>query len=70
MRRGIYRIKGVGDLPDDVRVDDDGITLPMAEAVYRVRGHAPPVEALPWQNEYLAQTDLPVIRETPVLRRG
>jgi hypothetical protein len=47
MRRGIYRIKGVDDRPDDVRVDDDGITLPMAEAIYRACGHAPPLEALP-----------------------
>ena len=55
MRRGIYRIKGVDDRPNDVRVDDDGITLPMTEAVYRNRGHAPPLEDLPWDDEYFAR---------------
>jgi len=54
MRRGIYRIKGVDDRPNDVRVDDDGITLAMAEEAYRARGHVPPLEDLPWRDEYFA----------------
>ena len=59
MRHGIYRIKGIDGRPDDVRVDDDGITLPMEESVYRVRGHGPPVEELPWQDEYFARLGVP-----------
>ena len=53
MKRGLYRIHGVGDLPDDVRVDDDGIEVPLDEGLYRARGYLPPVEDLPWSDEYL-----------------
>ena len=52
MKRGLYRVRGVGDLPDDVRVDDDGIELPLEERLYRARGYQPPVETLPWQDQY------------------
>lgn len=52
MRRGLYRIHGASDRPDDVRVDDDGIELPMEEWLYRARGHLPAVDDLPWQEDY------------------
>ncbi|HZU88049.1 MAG TPA: hypothetical protein VE993_02215 [Stellaceae bacterium] len=52
MKRGLYRIPGVGDLPNDVRVDDDGIEVPLDEQLYRARGYQPPVETLPWQDQY------------------
>jgi hypothetical protein len=52
MKRGLYRIPGVGDLPNDVRVDDDGIEMPLEERLYRARGYQPPVETLPWQDQY------------------
>ena len=53
MRRGLYRIHGVDDRPNDVRVDDDGIDLPMEETLYRARGHLPLVDDLLWQEDYL-----------------
>ena len=53
MKRGLYRIPGVGDRPDDVRVDDDGIETPMEELLYRTRGYLPLVDHLPWQEDYL-----------------
>ena len=52
MRRGLYRILGVGGLPNDVRVDDDGITLPVEESLYRARGYRPLVDDLPWEDVY------------------
>lgn len=55
MRRGLYRIHGVDGLPDDVRVDDDGIDLPMNEALYRAYGYKPFVDDLPWQDAYRPQ---------------
>jgi hypothetical protein len=53
MKRGLYRIHGIGDLPNDVRVDDDGIEVPLEEGLYRTRGYLPPVDELPWSDEYL-----------------
>ena len=53
MKRGLYRIQGLGDLPNDVRVDDDGIEVPLEERLYRARSYQPPFENLPWQDEYL-----------------
>jgi hypothetical protein len=47
MRYGLYRVPGVGALPDDVRVDDDGISFPLQETIYRARGCKPLVEDLP-----------------------
>jgi hypothetical protein len=55
MRYGLYRILGVGALPNDVRVDDDGISLPLAESVYRARGYKPLVDDLPWEKDYFSQ---------------
>jgi len=55
MRYGIYRILGVGGLPNDVRVDDDGITVPVEESLYRARGYKPSVDDLPWQDDYLTR---------------
>ena len=31
MRRGLYRVHGADGRPDDVRIDDDGIDIPMEE---------------------------------------
>jgi hypothetical protein len=53
MKRGLYRIHGVGDLPNDVRVDDDGIEVPLHEGLYRARGYLPPFDDLPWSDEFL-----------------
>jgi hypothetical protein len=52
MRRGLYRTLGVDGRPDDIRVDDEGIELPMEEGQYRARGHLPLVDDLPWQEDY------------------
>jgi hypothetical protein len=57
MRQGIYRIRGVGDLPNDVRVDDDGISVPLEESLYRARGHQPSVDDLPWRDDYFRQQE-------------
>ena len=61
MRRGLYRIRGIGGLPDEVRVDDDGIEVPMAEQAYSERNYLPRVADLPWQEDYLkaAPVDVP-----------
>ena len=48
MRHGLYRIRGVDGLPNDVRVEDDGIDIPMEEKVYRARGYLPSFDDLPW----------------------
>ena len=55
MRRGLYRILGTSGRPNDVRVDDEGITVPVEEGVYRTRGYRPPVDELPWEEDYLHQ---------------
>ena len=52
MRRGMYRTHGVDGLPDGVRVDDEGIDIPMEEVSYRARGYLPLVDDLPWQDDY------------------
>lgn len=54
MLRGLYRVRGIGGLPDDVRVDDGGTELPLEETLYRARGYLPPVDALAWLDEYFA----------------
>jgi hypothetical protein len=56
MKRGLYRIHGVDGQPDDVRVDDDGIEVPVEERLYRNRGHMPVVADLPWQEDYLKKS--------------
>lgn len=55
MQRGLYRIRGADDRPDEVRIDDDGIDVPISEQAYLDRKLSPPLEALPWQEEYVAQ---------------
>ncbi|HTV31046.1 MAG TPA: hypothetical protein VMF32_25145 [Xanthobacteraceae bacterium] len=55
MRRGLYRILGTGGRPNDVRVDDDGISVPVEEGIYRARGYQPPVGELPWEEDYKRQ---------------
>ena len=62
MKHGLYRIHGVDGLRNDVRVDDDGIHLPMNEALYRAYGYKPLVCDLPWQDAYrLQQASLQVV---------
>ncbi len=53
MRRGIYRVHGKDGQPDDVRVEDDGIQMPLAETLYISRGYLPRVTDLPWQENYV-----------------
>ncbi len=55
MKRGLYRIHGVAGLPDDVRIEDDGIEAPLEERLYIAQGYLPPVEQLPWREEYLVR---------------
>jgi hypothetical protein len=55
MKRGLYRIHGTGGLPDDVRMEDDGIEVPLEERLYRARGYLPVVDDLPWSDEYLTR---------------
>jgi hypothetical protein len=55
MRRGLYRVHGIDGRPDDVRVDDDGIAIPLEEHLYRARGYLPLVDHLPWQDEYFSK---------------
>jgi hypothetical protein len=50
--RGLYRIRGVGGLSNDVHVVDVAMGFPIPEALYRERGYDPPVETLPWKEEY------------------
>jgi hypothetical protein len=50
---GLYRVRGVGGRPDDVRIDLGGITAPLEESLYRARDYRPPVERLPWQENYV-----------------
>ncbi len=62
MRRGLYRIHGVDGFPNDVRVDDDGITLPLEESLYRARGYYPSIDDLPGE-EAQASSDEPVAQK-------
>lgn len=52
MKRGLYRIRGAG-CPNDVRVEDDGIEMPMEETLYRAHGYLPRIDDLPWQEDYV-----------------
>jgi len=62
MKQGIYRVRGVGGLPNDVRVDDDGISLPLEESLYCARGYWPHIDELPWEDAYLVQQGFPSVR--------
>jgi hypothetical protein len=53
-KRGIYRIRGKDGLPNDVRVDDDGLDVPVEESLYVNRGYLPSIADLPWHDDYLA----------------
>ena len=55
MKRGLYRIHGIDGRPDDVRVEDDGIEVPIAEHLYRAHGYLPRADDLPWQEDYFAK---------------
>ena len=54
MKSGLYRIRGAGR-PDDMRVEENGIEMPMEEALYRARGYLLPVDELPWQEDYFSR---------------
>ena len=54
MKRGMYRVHGTDGRPDDVRIEDDGIEMPLAENLYRTRGYLPPIEDLPWREAFFA----------------
>jgi hypothetical protein len=63
MRHGLYRVQRADGLPNDVRVDDDGIDVTMSEALYRAYGYKPLVDHLPWQDAYRLQwASLPLSR--------
>lgn len=53
----MYRVLGVGDHPNDVRVDDDGISVPVEETLYRNRGYTPSIDDLPWRDDYFTQQE-------------
>lgn len=59
MRRGLYRVHGTEGRPDDVRIVDDGIETPVDEQLYRTRGYEPPVENLPWEEDYFRKKPSP-----------
>jgi len=56
--QGIYRILGIGGSPNDVRVDDEGISVPVEESLYRARGYWPHIDELPWEDAYRIQQSL------------
>ena len=50
--RGVYRIRdGWGGQHSACVQYDDGTRLEMAEDLYRMRGHAPPFDDLPWKDK-------------------
>jgi len=56
LRRGIYRVGGVGGLEAWAQVEDvnGGTSMPLDESLYRQRGYRPDFEHLPTQEEYNA----------------
>lgn len=56
LRRGIYRVDGVGGLPNWAQVEDvnGGSSMPLDEDIYRQRRYQPPYESLPTRAEYEA----------------
>jgi len=50
-------VHGVEGLANDVRVEDDGIELPVEERLYRARGYLPPVEKLLRQEDYFGEKE-------------
>ncbi len=54
-RRGMYRVRGKDGVSNDVRIEDDGLDMPLAEALYVSRGYLPPIAYLPWEDDYFAQ---------------
>jgi hypothetical protein len=45
-----------GGRPNDVWVDGGGISVPVEEGIiYLARGYQPPVDELPWEDDYLRQ---------------
>lgn len=50
-RRGVYRIRNHGVLPDSVWVTDGLIGFEMPETRYVKAGYQPDVEELPWDND-------------------
>ncbi len=59
MKRGLYRIHGSNGQPDDVRMEDDGIEVPLEESLYRTRGYLPRVDDLLWEEDYFSKKRSP-----------
>ena len=60
MPKGLYRIRnGWGDEHSVCVEYADGTRLDMAEALYRMRKHEPPVDELPWQDPARKELPLP-----------
>ena len=68
VRIGMYRILGLGGLPNDVRVDDDGISVPLEESLYRARGYRPLADDLPWQDDYFRKQASEKVPDAPLAR--
>ena len=54
-RRGVYRIRGIGGLPDEVQVEDSSGNAPIPASQYIARRYLPRLDDLPWQEDYFAQ---------------
>jgi len=70
MQRGLYRIRGAEGNPDEVRIDDDGIDVPISEQAYLDRRLSPSLDQLPWQEEYVAQAREDQPAELPARMAG
>ncbi len=53
-RHGLYRIRASRAKEDCVWVEDlhGGPALQLAASAYRLRAYAPPLESLPWREEF------------------
>lgn len=56
-RRGVYRIRNRGDLPNSVWVTDGLLGFEMPETRYLKSGYQPDVEELPWDQEAAAKQE-------------
>lgn len=58
--KGIYRIQQPTGLENDVQVQDAGGTKwSIPESTYIARGYSPPINSLPWRDEYFAHMRQP-----------
>ena len=52
MPKGLYRIRNGRGIEHSVCVEyEDGTRLERADGLYRMKGHQPPADELPWQEE-------------------